>query len=132
VNQELLTAETTATAVRGVSHTLTRPCLDEESVPGVVESVVVSIEILGNFGYAVELSNTAYDNTGSVMEDGVGYFNVGTVGLERNAVVTVPNMPSLKMDVVGEHGISAISIDGALAVVGDTGNVKVFQHKILG
>ena len=127
-----LTADTSSTSIGRVIVLLTCPCFDTRNVVGSVRNDVAGQDVLHGLELTRVLTNTPNGNSLTVIENHVLNQNVGGVGLECDAIISVGDFPSTVCNSIGEHCVGAIGVPCWIAVAGLSTDEDVFEENSFG
>jgi hypothetical protein len=113
------------------SHT----SLNISTISHVVGANVASSDVLDRFKYIIVLTNASNGNSEAHIEVAVFDQDVGTVGLHRNGIVSVSDIPATEGNVVCVYNITAVSIKRTKfktnGLVASAVDIDIFEKDVL-
>ena len=110
---------------------LASPSLDIRSMKSLVTSYIHHHDIFNRIENSFVLPNTTKSNAKPVIKGAIEDANIGAVGFESDAVISICDIPTFKCDVIREYSISTICVTACRAVIASVVDVGVLEEDIL-
>ena len=124
--------QSSSTTIRRIACLDTSPGLDVTDVEVIVEAHIARGDVLNDLVDAVVLADATNSNATTFPARYVFHKDVGGVGLLRDAVVAIGDIPVSERDIVRVDGVGAVRVVRGGAVVGGAANVDVLEQDVLG